>query len=667
MSAEEIDLVDQILHHEAAPATELPLNRAKRRHGTLSLVLGLLLSFLIGGAGCLGILAGSAVAVTGAYVSKVIPGVHVGGLDVSDMTRDQLNTALASTFAYLGQGDVTVVTPRGQRTLTFAQLGRTPDIEFMANAALQIGHSGNPVLDGITMLQSHFYGESVPVAVRVNSVEVAMEVRALNGATTLAPKNAFVTELSSGPLLSKSTDGASLDETAVTAALVSQLGKVDARAHLQIGRSFITIKPAIGDEQAAIALAAENRMVMDITLTLDPTAPNTTLAGALRPSGSDPSVQAALKTAPPKIKTYMIPASTVRSWIGFGLEADGTYGTTLDTVAIESYLQTLSGTVTVAPVEPTVVFNSAGKPSSVKGGKDGVGMDVHATADAIARYLDDLAGGGLAATVPIVAGPVPPQVNVTSLANFVIMNNGQGQWTTTFYPGITNGNGVNIRQPAKVFNGQVVAPGQTFSFLTRVGPIDPAHGFTWGGVIKGGRSDHTGAMGGGICSASTTMFNAAARAGLAINERHQHYYYIDRYPVGLDATVYSNGYQVWDLRWTNDTPNPIVIRSWATYGGTSKMTVQLWSLPLDRKVTFSAAFKANVVRATNHIVYVTYLKPGQRNWAEYATAGFDTSRTRTVTDATGKVIHRDTWVSHYAKVDGLLEIGKAPTPPTPTP
>jgi hypothetical protein len=65
---------------------------------------------------------------------------------------------------------------------------------------------------------------------------------------------------------------------------------------------------------------------------------------------------------------------------------------------------------------------------------------------------------------------------------------------------------------------------------------------------------------------------------------------------------------------------------------------------------------------------VTTLKPGQENRAEYPTAGFSTSRTRTVTDSTGKVIHHDTWVSHYGKVDGLLQIGRAKTPkPTPTP
>jgi vancomycin resistance protein YoaR len=188
-----------------------------------------------------------------------------------------------------------------------------------------------------------------------------------------------------------------------------------------------------------------------------------------------------------------------------------------------------------------------------------------------------------------------------------------------------------------------------------------------GGVIKGGKSDHTGAMGGGICSASTTMFNAAARAGLQIDERHAHFYYIYRYPVGLDATVYSDGTSTWDLKWTNDTPNPILIRAYSTYGSKSTITIELWSRPIDRKVSFSPEFKANIVQPGDSTVYVTNLKPGQQNRAEYPTIGFSTSRTRTVTDSTGKVIHTDTWNSSYTKVDGILQIGVAAAPPAPAP
>jgi hypothetical protein len=137
--------------------------------------------------------------------------------------------------------------------------------------------------------------------------------------------------------------------------------------------------------------------------------------------------------------------------------------------------------------------------------------------------------------------------------------------------------------------------------------------------------------------------------------------------------VFSNGYQTYDMSWTNDTPNPIVIRGTSTKGSKSSVTFQLWSLPLNRTVNFSPEYKANVSKATDSTVYTTKIPVGTKNRAEYPSDGFDTSRTRTVTDSTGKVIHTDTWKSHYVTVDGILQIGVAsvpaptPGPPTPSP
>ena len=121
------------------------------------------------------------------------------------------------------------------------------------------------------------------------------------------------------------------------------------------------------------------------------------------------------------------------------------------------------------------------------------------------------------------------------------------------------------------------------------------------------------------------------------------------------------------MRWTNDTPYPIVIRGYSTYGSTSTITIELWSKPTGRTTTFSAAFKANIVYAGDGVEYVTTLAPGQQNRAEYPTNGFDTTRVRTVTDASGKVIHTDEWNSHYGVVNGVLQIGGAAPTPKSTP
>jgi len=37
------------------------------------------------------------------------------------------------------------------------------------------------------------------------------------------------------------------------------------------------------------------------------------------------------------------------------------------------------------------------------------------------------------------------------------------------------------------------------------------------------------------------MFNAVSKLGYEIVERHAHGYYIDRYPIGLDAAVFEPG------------------------------------------------------------------------------------------------------------------------------
>ena len=124
------------------------------------------------------------------------------------------------------------------------------------------------------------------------------------------------------------------------------------------------------------------------------------------------------------------------------------------------------------------------------------------------------------------------------------------------------------------------------------------------------------------------------------------------------------------MRFTNDTPYPIVIKSWTK--GTSRQAiieVQLWSLPNGRKTAFGGGAMTNIVKAVDPSPqYVPSLPGGAKSYRkEYPTNGFDTVVTRTVTDSTGAVLHTDTWSSHYTKVDGWLQIaGKKPVP-TPTP
>jgi vancomycin resistance protein YoaR len=624
----------------------LPRERALRVASRRRRLAGFAVAFVVAAAAVVVLLSVAALSLSNTYRDRVLPGVRAGSVDLSGLTRDQAMAKLQSDYAYLGNGLVTITTPVGTATISFQQAGRGPDVEAMADAAMAVGHSGNPLADGASVVHSAAFGQDIPVVVQIDPTALAERIHVLNRATSVAPQDAQATTKDGNFSLTPGTTGRGLDETAMGSAIIAQLTQSGAASDLQTSGTFVTTNPQVSDKGAQDAIARAWKMVVNVDV-----------AWTTPPAGAPTSW---------KPENWTISADQIRGWIVFGIQPDGTYEPTVDQTQMAAYVAGLSGRVGVPPVEPGIVWDASGKPVDLTPGKDGLGVDPGGTTTAVSTYLDKVgAGGNAAPSVEIVTGPIHPQItSVASVADMVIV----GQWTTTFFPDISNGNGKNIRQPATNFNGQVINPGQQFSFLGNVGPIDAAHGFAMGGVILNGLSNHTGAMGGGICSASTTMFNAAATAGLQIDERHEHEYYIARYPVGRDATVFSNGRTTYDLKWTNDTPYPIVIRAWTTPGSKSTITIQLWSWPLGRTVAWAGGGMGNVVHAVeNPPEYTNKLAPGQTVRAEYATNGFDTGVTRVVTDSSGTAIHNDAWYSHYVVVNGQLQIGGSPPAPPPPP
>ena len=68
----------------------------------------------------------------------------------------------------------------------------------------------------------------------------------------------------------------------------------------------------------------------------------------------------------------------------------------------------------------------------------------------------------------------------------------------------------------------------------------------------------------------------------------------------------------------------------------------------------------NVRRATDTVQTTSTLAPGVRKRIEYPVDGKDVWVTRTVRDSAGKVIHQETYYSHYARITGVTLVGKAP-------
>jgi vancomycin resistance protein YoaR len=148
-----------------------------------------------------------------------------------------------------------------------------------------------------------------------------------------------------------------------------------------------------------------------------------------------------------------------------------------------------------------------------------------------------------------------------------------GEFTTNF-PHAAYRN-TNIGRAAELINGTLLKPGETFSLNNIVGERTESNGFTKGFVIKDGRLREE--LGGGVSQVATTTYNAAFFAGMEDVEHRPHGFYISRYPVGREATVYWGSL---DLKWRNNTPYGVYVQAWrdmSSPGAQGGVTVRLWS------------------------------------------------------------------------------------------
>ena len=144
---------------------------------------------------------------------------------------------------------------------------------------------------------------------------------------------------------------------------------------------------------------------------------------------------------------------------------------------------------------------------------------------------------------------------------------------TTYYPNAAYRN-TNLTLAASKINGTTVPAGDVFSLDKALGPRTAAAGYVDGGVGSGSRLKRENA--GGISQSATTVFNAGWFAGLEDVEHQPHSMYIDRYPAGREATIYSGHI---DVKFRNTTDNAIYLQSYTSKsspGTRGSITVRNW-------------------------------------------------------------------------------------------
>lgn len=596
-------------------------------------------SFAIGFIGTLlvGLIALTAVSAAVAATSRgtVLPGVRVGGVDLTGLDRSAAAARLAEGLPSLSTGQAVVVADGIESVVTFEELGRGYETEAMLDAAFAVGREGGLLADGIERLRSLVRPTELPVIVHPFDAEALDEAAAtIARAVSEYPVDALVTVPDYEVV--PASDGRVLSAETVHAALAAPLAGTspdDIRVEVAT-----TVTPPIVSTEEATAAAEQARAATARGFTFS----------VPSPAADDPPLA--------------VPAETIASWISFGPQGADDYAMRIDEAAVATFMRSLSARVDRDPVSAEFSVAGAGL-GGVIPGVDGRVLDVAASTDGLIGALAERIAGSDATNLELNVQVTEPALTTAEAEAILPQMQMVSSWTTYYVVGEGNGFGNNISIPAWDIDGTNLAPGEWFSFWGGIGPVSVERGYRYGGAIINGRSVAQGALAGGICSTSTTLFNAAMRFGLEIGERTAHYYYIDRYPTGLDATVAIVDDSVTDMTFRNDTDNPIVIRG---FGSPGQVTFQIWSVPNGRTVALSNPVITDRRSAIETTQVDTGMAPGSARRVEYPHDGFKVTVSRTVYDANGNVVHQNTWFSDYRTVNGITLVGPtaaAPEPP----
>lgn len=268
-------------------------------------------------------------------------------------------------------------------------------------------------------------------------------------------------------------------------------------------------------------------------------------------------------------------------------------------------------------------------------------------------------------SIPLQPMRIEPGVTVDQLkrANKVI-----AEYSTDFSTSSPNRK-ENIRRSLLAFNGVVLGPGESLSFNETTGERTPENGYKDAPVIAENKALVDG-PGGGVCQTSSTLYNAALLADLAIARRSHHSFPLSYVPPGLDATV---NWPNLDLVIRNDHALPVFIH---TYTHNDKAYVQIFGEPradgrtikLENDIYSVEEAPAPQIIEDTEAKYVTY--DDEQHELVKSRAGTKV-RTYKVYYENGEEVQRELIKDdYYEPIVGKIYVGVTPRPlesPSPSP
>ena len=255
---------------------------------------------------------------------------------------------------------------------------------------------------------------------------------------------------------------------------------------------------------------------------------------------------------------------------------------TYDDALLDRFIADIKSEIDLAPKDATVIVE-ADERLRITQSSSGVELSAEAVKEALSKVIVE----GSAPVIELVAQVVEPRVTSEALkeATQLIAT------CVTSAKSSTRNRITNIRRSLSRFNGFVVLPGETVSFNRVVGKRTIENGFKEAPEFAG-TSVQMG-IGGGVCQASTTLYNALLRAGMTVEMRYQHTMTVSYIPPSLDATVTDRGK---DLVFTNNRDTAIYIY---TKVDDARVEVKIYGKPTQHRIELESEIIQDDIQPTS--------------------------------------------------------------------
>ena len=571
------------------------------------------------------------------YQYEVYRGVSSLGFHLDGLTQFEARAILGERAPSYAERAL-LLRYRGQTwTTTLRELGAEVDVDSMVDTAYSLGRSGVFFDDIRTQVRLLWRGESVPPVLALNqgksSVflgQVAREINqtAHNAALSTSGMEARLIPGRAGRELDISATCERLQELLNTPPLVSEMDLVVREI----------VPPILDVEQAKEEIASI--IAEPLTLVLQDRLPDTETGTTLRPITRCWTLDRAVLAS----------AITVQQ----STQEDGSVGLDvgMNRAVISEWIRELAREIDRPPQDARLKLALDRMELTVQSpSHDGLTL----LADETIRLIEDALASG-DKQLRLAVRVTPPRISLDEIDQLGIrelVSRGE-----TSFAGSSPERAHNIKTASLRFDDVVVLPGETFSFLEHLGPVNPATGYEESWVIFGDRT--VLGPGGGVCQVSTTCFRAAFGGGLPVVERWAHTYRVGWYepPLGLDAAVFSPSV---DVKFINDTDHAIMIKP-RVDTRTGELAFEFYGTKPDRTIEMEGPELGKRVPKPQPVYDPDpALSPGTVKQVEQGREGIDVSVYRIVRYASGKQ-QRERFFSRFEPWPDRFLVGPTPVP-----